>query len=205
MVAEAEGKRTGKPAVVCSCRRLRVGDVAALILLLQVHVHHKRLGIHVVAQCLALVRLLVIDLDILHRVVRQVFQQHLSVALEERARAEHQFVHLAPVDKNLAPVVHRHARHLAYQCVKHRAVGQFERRGIIDQRVAPVEHFDACGLHHHFVQFQFPHPAHLYRRHFHLRLFADAHPLPHIVVALQPGMNEHSVCVRLHLRRIYGI
>ena len=204
MVAEAEGKGTGKPSVLSTHGTLHIGDVAPLVLLFQVNVHHKLLRIHVVAQCLALVRLLVIDLDVLYGVVRQILHQHLLIPPHKRARAEQQLVHLAPVHEDFARFVQRHTRHLPYQCIKHRAVGQFERRGIINDGVATIEHFYASGFHYHFVQVQFPHLAHLYRRHFHLCLFANAHPPPHVVVALLPGMNEHGVCVRLHLRRIHG-
>ena len=205
MVAEAEGKGTAEPSVLSSHGTLHIGDVAALVLLFQVHVHHKLLRIHVVAQCFAHVRLLVVDLDVLHRVVRKILHQHLLVAPHERVRTKQQFIHLASVHEYLARLVQRHTRHLAYQVVKHRALRQLECRGIIDDGVAPVEHLYTGGFHNNFVQVQFPHLAHLYRRHLHLCLFAaDVHALPYVVIALQLGVHQQHFRVGRHLRRVFG-
>ena len=122
------------------------------MLRLQVHVHHELLPLYLRIKRTVEVGVLVIHLDVLHRVVRQVLHQHLRVAAHERARAELQLVNLPAINKNLAIFIDGHARHLVDEVVKHRAVGQFERRGIIDDGVAPIVHLHLRGRHCHLLQ-----------------------------------------------------
>ena len=127
-----------------------------------------------------------------HRVVRQIFQEYLLVASEERARVQQQFVHLLAVDENLSPVVHRHARHLTDEVVEHRAVGHIESRGIIYQRVAAIEHFYFRGRHHHIVERDVPSLSHLDKRHrqFFLLRVRHRHLLPRHLIARQFCPNQ---------------
>ena len=131
-----------------------------------------------------------------HRVVRQIFQKYLLVAAEERARVQQQFVHLLAVDENLSPVVHRHARHLTDEVVEHRAVWHVKGRGIINQRVAAIEHFYFRGRHHHLIERDVPRPSHLDERHrqFFLRSVRHRHLLPRHLIARQ--LSPYQIVVR---------
>ena len=122
------------------------------MLRLQVHVHHELLLFHLCVQRTVQVGVLVIHLDVLHRVVRQVLHQHLRVAPHKRARSELQLVNLPAVDEYLTVFIDGHAGHLVDKVIEHRAVGQFERRGIIDDGVAPVVHLHLRGRHCHLLQ-----------------------------------------------------
>ena len=182
-VGESQDESTSQPPFVGTYSGFHVGNVAALVFFLQVHIHHILPRIDVVAECYAFVRLSFIHLDVLHGVVRQVFEQHALVATHERPRAEQEFIHLASVHEYLALRVHRHSWHLAYEVVEHRTLWQVEGRGIVNQSVAAVEHLHTCGGYHHFAQFHRPHLAHLHLRHLNLLLLTYAHTAPHVVVS----------------------
>ena len=86
-VGEAEGEGAAQPAALGARGSLHVADVAAAVLLLQVDVHDVLARFDVVAQRLAHVGLLLIDLQVLDGVVGQVLHQHALVAAEEGVRA----------------------------------------------------------------------------------------------------------------------
>ena len=135
-----------------SCR-LGMGQISEAVLPFQLHVHHVVLLLQVTSCQLAQVRALVEHLNLLHRVIWQVFQHHLVLALEEILAVERQVVHLAPVDGYLARLgVQLHSVHLLQQSVEHRAVGYVEGVGVVHQCVATVGYPYLCCRYHHFVQ-----------------------------------------------------
>ena len=152
MVVEVESEGAGCPAVVCSGASLGVGNVAPGVLPLQVDVHHEVLGLDLAAQCLALLGALVIHLDVFHGEIRQVFQHHLVLSLEEVLAVEQQVVNLLAVDVYVAVVLELHPRHLADESVEHRTLGEVERRGVVDDGVAAVCYLHARAADHHFVE-----------------------------------------------------
>ena len=131
---------------------LHVGQIAFAIFALQDDVHHVVLRCIGHAQPLALLRLLLVDLDVLHRVVRQVVEHHLALSTEEVVAVECQEVHLAPLHIDLAIVAQFHAWHLTDEGIEHRAFRHVEGIGIVDQRVAAIDHLHLCGLDHHLAQ-----------------------------------------------------
>ncbi len=84
-VGEAQQEATSQPSLVRSSCHLRIGDVALAVLVFQYHIHHITARLHIVAQCHTSIRLLLIDFQVLHRIVGQVLHQHLFVAAKERA------------------------------------------------------------------------------------------------------------------------
>ena len=152
MVVEVESEGAGGPAVVCSGARLGVGNVAPGVLPFQVDVHHEVLGLDLAAQSLALLGALVIHLDVFHGEIRQVFQHHLVLSLEEVLAVEQQVVNLLAVDVYVAVVLELHPRHLADEPVEHRTLGEVERRGVVDDGVAAVCYLHARAADHHFVE-----------------------------------------------------
>ena len=162
------------------------------IFVLQVYIHHVATRLYIVAQGLALVGLLLIDLQVFHGVVRQVLHQHLLVSAEERARAQQQLVDLAPIDEDFALVVQRNARQLADEVVEHRTLGQLEGRGIVDEGVAAIVELHAGGRHHDFVEVQVARLAHLQRSQIDVFgcLPTYRHPFPHVVIALELSTDE---------------
>ena len=101
---------------------------------------------------LALGRLLVIDLHVLHCVVRQVLQHHLVLALEEVGTVQRQVLYLLAIDEYLAVVLQFHTWQLLDESVEHRALRNVEGIGIIDNGIALIYHLHLRGLHHHLQQ-----------------------------------------------------
>ena len=145
MVVIVEAEESGQITVVCADASFYVTHEAAIVLTLQLHVHHVVLLLHVVAYELALLRALVEDLQFLHGVVGQIVEHHLVLSLEEVFAVQREVVHLLAVDVDVAVVLQLCTWHLADKTVEHRAFWQVEGRSIINQRVAAIGklHFGA--------------------------------------------------------------
>ena len=87
-VSKAQQEATPQPSLLGAAGCFHVGDVALAVFVLQVYVHHIATRIDIVAQRLTPVCLLLINLQVFHRVIRQVLHQHLLISTEERARAQ---------------------------------------------------------------------------------------------------------------------
>ena len=144
-VGESKQEAAGQPPLLCSSCRFHIPDISLAVLVLEVDVHHVAARLDVVAQRHAFVGLLLVNFQVLDGIIGQVLQEHFLVAAEEGAGAQQQFVHLASVDEDLAIGIHRHTFQLTDEVVEHRAFGEFEGRGIIDERVAAPEHLDLRG------------------------------------------------------------
>ena len=129
-------------AVVGACAGLDVAEGADGVLLLQTHVHHVALVVHVALHHLRELAFAVEHLDLVHRVGRQVLERCLGVALEEVAAVDQQVVNLLAVHLDLAVLVQLGAWQLAYQGIEHRPLGQVEGVGIVDDGVATHHHLD---------------------------------------------------------------
>ena len=99
-----------------------------------------------------LVGCLVIHLNLLHRVVRQVLQHQLVLPPKEVLAVQQQVLHFLAVDENLTLLVQLRAGHLTDERVEHRAVGHVEGIGIIHQRIAAIIHLYLRCRHHHLVE-----------------------------------------------------
>ncbi len=155
---------------------LSVPHESDTVLPLEVHVHHVFLPVDVLAHVTALVRHAVIHLDIADRIIRQVVEHHLVVALEEVLAVEHQIVHGTSVDLDDPIGTHLHTRHLTYQGIEHTAVGQLEGRGVKHNRIAAVGHLHTCGPYRHLAQL-------------HVEVGLCLHPPLHVM----PGSVEETV------------
>ena len=131
---------------------LHVGQIAFAILTLQDDIHHKVLRCIGHAQPLTLLRLLLIYFNVSNRVVRQVIEHHLVLAAEEVVAVERQEIHLSPMHIDLAVLVQLYTRHLADEGIEHRAFWHVEGVGIVDKRVASINHLHLCGRDDHLVQ-----------------------------------------------------
>ena len=149
---EAQAEALQLVTVVGAIARLQVRRAADAVFPLQDDVHRVFLLVLVVdAEVFVLLRLLLIDLDVLHREVRQVLEHNLVLALEEVGTVERQIVYLLAVDKDLAIVLQFHTGQLFDESVEHRAFGHVEGVGIEYQRIAAPHHFYFRGLHHHLT------------------------------------------------------
>ena len=151
VVVVVETEQPGHVAVVGAAARLGVGHVAAVVFALQLHVHHVVLLLHVVTNQLALLGALVEDLQLLHGVVGQVVEHDLILALEEVLAVQRQVVHLLAVDVDVAVFLQFCTRHLTDESVEHRAFGQVEGRGVVDQRVTAIGQLDLRARDDHAV------------------------------------------------------
>ena len=95
------------------------------------------------AHLAALLRRLVVDLHVFHREVWQVVEHHLVLALEEVLAVECQIVYLPAINIYVAAVFYLGAGQLAHQRVEHRPLGHVERRRVIHDGVALVDHLHA--------------------------------------------------------------
>ena len=82
-VGEAEGEKSCQPPLFCSACHFHICYTATLVLRFQIDVHDVLLRFGIVAESDVHVGLLLIDLQFLHRVVRQVLHQYLLVAPHE--------------------------------------------------------------------------------------------------------------------------
>ena len=112
-------QQAGQVAVVGAAAHLGIAEGADGVLLLQAHVHHEALVVHVAPHHLRQLALAVEHLDFVHRVGGKVFQGRLGVALEEVAPVDQQVVYLLAVHLDLAVLVQLGSGQLAYQCVEH--------------------------------------------------------------------------------------
>ena len=139
MVVVVKGKEARHVAVVGAGACLGVAHESAVIFALQLHVHHVVLALHVVPDHLALSGRLVIDLQFLHGEVGQIVEHHFVLTAEEVLAVQHQVVHLATVDVDVAIVLQLGPLHLTDEPVEHRALGQVEGIGIESDGVATIE------------------------------------------------------------------
>ena len=146
MIGEAQGKKTGKVAVVGAAAGLYIGNPSDVVFFLQIHVHDIGFVAKFLVQTLPEQARLVIDLNVFHHVGRQVIEHNLAVAVEQQA------LHIFAVDVDASVVLELHARHLTDESVEHAALRQLESIGIIHQRVALVIELDLCGPHLHAFQ-----------------------------------------------------
>ena len=139
-------------AILSTIAHLGIADISFGVLFFQIHVHHIPLVAHVALHDARGDTSLVIDLDFAHRVGRQVLQRHLRTAAEEVASVHEQALDFLAVHENLSVLRQLRPRQPAHQRVEHRALGQIEGVGVIDNRVAPHHHLDFRRLHGHFGQ-----------------------------------------------------
>ena len=189
-LGEAQQETTAQPALPGAACGLHIADVPHLVLLLQIDIHHIAFGAVRATQGLVHVRCLVIHLDVFHRVVGQVLQQHLPVSAHEGAGTQQQFVHLAPIDIDFAIVLHFHAGQLGNEGIEHGTVGQLEGRGVIDERVALPVHLDLCGHHVHLLQLNDPEHTDDGYVYLTILLLLRAHLLPDVTISGSLGMDE---------------
>ena len=163
VVGMAHGEETGKVRrmiLAIARTRLHVGQPAYHIFLLQTDVDDVALRPEVfLAQPFVLLRLFVVDGDVLHRVGRQVLKQQFAVALEEGLAVQQEVVDELAVVIDAPVALHLHARNLAQQFVQYRALGQLEGIGIVHDGVPFIIESHARGrdghlLHHHGLLLQ---------------------------------------------------
>ena len=123
-------------AVFRAARRLHIGHKAITVFAFQLDVHNVGFRVYVRTQRTVAPALLFIHLYFLHHIIGQVLHEHFAVSLEELAGLQLKLVNFPSVHEYLALLVHRHTRQLADEVIQHTAVGQVERIGIVDERVA---------------------------------------------------------------------
>ena len=93
-----------------------------------------------------------INLKVLHSIVRQIVEHNLVVALEEVFAVECEVVYLLAIDVYVAIALYLSTRQLAHKGVKHRTVGYVEGTGIIHDGVATIGELHLGARNHHSVQ-----------------------------------------------------
>ena len=141
MVSIVKSEETSQIAVVSAESSLDVSQQTAIVLALQLHVHHIILFLNLFAFPLAVLRRLVVDLDVLHGVVRQVVEHHFVVAFEEIFAVECQVVNLLAVDIDVTVVFQLCAGHLADETVEHGTFRKVEGGSVVDYCVTAVSDF----------------------------------------------------------------
>ena len=101
---------------------------------------------------LVFIRYSQIRLHLRHHIRWQVVEYQFAVGVEEVLAVEHQHIHAFAVDGYLAALLQLHSGQLFYQCVEHRAFGQFECVGIICQCVSVHIELHLRCRHHHLVE-----------------------------------------------------
>ena len=153
MVREAQGKESGQPALLRSATCFCVGKCADAVFLLEFHIHHIAVvSSHLLSKKLTLLAPLIIDLDVLHRIGRQVVEHDGVVATEKVLAVEEQRIHILAVVIDASTLFQFDARQLLYQCIEHRALGQFKGIGIKHQRVAFIVELHFGRSDNHLLQ-----------------------------------------------------
>ena len=155
VVGVVETKETGEIAVVGANASLGVDECATIVFAFQFHVHHVVFFAHFLALPATILRRLVVDLHILHRIVGQVVEHYFVVAFEEVLSIERQVVHLLPVHVDVAIVFQFCTGHLTHQSVEHRAFGQVEGGGVVDHGVTPIGNFYLRSRDDHTLEIAF--------------------------------------------------
>jgi hypothetical protein len=93
-----------------------------------------------------------INLKVLHSIVRQIVEHNLVVALEEVFAVECEVVYLFAIHIDVAIALDLGSRQLAHKGVEHRAVGHVEGTGIIHECVATIGELNLGARNHHSVQ-----------------------------------------------------
>ena len=215
MVSVVESEEAAQIAVVGAQSALDVGQQSAVVLALQLHVHDVVLLRCFLALPFTLFRRLVVDLHILHRVVRQVVEHHLVVALEKVLAVERQVVHLLAVDVDVAVVLQLGARHLAHQSVEHGTLGQVERCGVVDHRIAAIGNFYFRARDDHPLEVALGEDVVLlsfllqqYARHLEQAVAGDVlHVVVDVarVVAVALGLDDEVVLLAWYLELVVGV
>ena len=94
-----------------------------------------------------IVFLLLINLQLLHHICRQILQRHLRVAVEEVFSIDVEVLQLLPVVENLPAILDFHAGEHLHELVEHAALRELEIVGIEDDGVALVDHHDFRSAH----------------------------------------------------------
>ena len=147
---EAQAEQAGAVVAVRAVGAAHVGEPAHTELLFELHVHGQGLCAHLflgVAQRPVAVVHPFVDLDLVHRVGRQIFERHLGAAREEVLAVHEQALHPAAVHRDDPVFFQLHAGQHGDELVKHRALGQLERVGVVNERVPPHHHHQLRGLH----------------------------------------------------------
>ena len=153
VVREAQGKESGQPALLRSATYFCVGKCADAVFLLEFHIHHIAVvSSHLLSKKLTLLAPLIIDLDVLHRIGRQVVEHDGVVATEKVLAVEEQRIHILAVVIDASTLFQFDARQLLYQCIEHRALGQFKGIGIKHQRVAFIVELHFGRSDNHLLQ-----------------------------------------------------
>ena len=93
-----------------------------------------------------------INLKVLHSIVRQIVEHNLVVALEEVFAVECEVVYLLAIHIDVAIALDLGSRQLAHEGVEHRTVGYVEGAGIIHECVATIGELNLGARNHHSVQ-----------------------------------------------------
>ena len=120
VVAEAEGKESGEPSFIRSTTNLRICQGANTVFLLQLDVHHIAVVAHdMLTKELALVAPLVVNLNVLHGISRQIVEHNGVVTSEEVFSIEQQGIDILAVVVDATSLLQFDTRQLAYQRIKH--------------------------------------------------------------------------------------
>ena len=86
-VCKSKQECTAKPTLFSPPGSLYVGNIAIAVFVLKVYVHYIFLWINLVAQGTATVALHFINLNLIHRIIRQILQKNLAITAKEGTRA----------------------------------------------------------------------------------------------------------------------
>ena len=163
-VVEAHAVEPIGVAVLRALRGFGADHPCAEVLALELHVHHERLVAQVCAHRLGGFSLLAVELQFVDHIGGKVLQRLFWVALEEVLPTQQDAFHEATVGIKTA-VAQLHARQSLHQVFKHRAFLHVESVGVVDQRVALVEHLEFRPAGHGLAQLlsglAHPHFAHV--------------------------------------------
>ena len=215
VIGVVESEETSQIAVVGAQSTLDVGQQPSVVLTFQDHVHDVVLLLYLFAFPLAVVRRLVVNFHVLHRVVRQVVEHHLVVATEEILSVERQVVNLLSVDVDVAIVLQLGTWHFADKSIEHGALGQVKGRGIIDHCIATIGNLHFCSRHDNPFQVTFGKDAILFslllQQHtWHFEL-AIAGYVAHVVVdvarviAIALGFDDEVLRMARHLELVVRV
>ena len=151
-VIVVKSEETRHVALACASCHFGIRYVSTVVLTLQLHVHNVVFLLHFLAYKSAFLCRLVVYLKVLYRVVRQIVEHNLVVALEEVLAVERKVVYLLAIYIDVAIALDLSSRQLAHEGVEHRTVGYVEGTGIIHECVATIGELNLGARNHHSVQ-----------------------------------------------------
>ena len=147
MVQKAADISLHRIAVLRAIAPIEIHNPALLHTLLDTKVEHRLLLAIVDARHTAIIALLVVSLDLLDHLGRNILHRHLSVIIKELLAIDKNLLDRLAIDLDRAVIAHLDPRQLLHQLLKHRPLRHPESISIVDKRISL--HLDLRKTLHH--------------------------------------------------------